>query len=119
MNQLFANGLIAASIYALSGIGFALIYRTTGFFHFAHASVISLGAYLVYFTTVRLHLPIPVAMLVAIGGGTALGCCIDLGLYRPLRHRRASPSVRAAASSSISRCAPAIPTSLRSAMRSR
>ena len=36
LNQLFLNGIIAVSIYALIAIGFTVIYRTVKFFHFAH-----------------------------------------------------------------------------------
>ncbi len=42
--QLFINGIIAAGIYALVGLGFALIYNTTRFFHFAHGVVYAAGA---------------------------------------------------------------------------
>lgn len=42
INQLFINGLIAGSIYALIALGFALIYGTTRFFHFVRA-VIKVG----------------------------------------------------------------------------
>ena len=34
--QIFINGLIAGSIYALLALGLGLIYSTTRFFHFAH-----------------------------------------------------------------------------------
>jgi len=46
--QLFVNGLIAGSIYALVALGFGLIYATTRFFHFAHGAVYTAGAYLAY-----------------------------------------------------------------------
>jgi len=35
-NQLLLNGIIAGSIYALIALGFAIIYKTVRFFHFAH-----------------------------------------------------------------------------------
>jgi len=41
--QLFVNGLIAGSIYALVAVGFGLIYSTTRFFHFAHGAVYAAG----------------------------------------------------------------------------
>ncbi len=46
--QLLLNGIIAGSIYALIAIGFALIYRTVRFFHFAHGAVYTVGAYAGY-----------------------------------------------------------------------
>ena len=48
MTQLFLNGLIAGSIYALIALGFTVIYRTVKFFHFAHGVVYAAGAYLAY-----------------------------------------------------------------------
>ena len=47
-NQLFLNSLIAGSIYALIAIGFAIIYKTVKFFHFAHGVVYASGAYIAY-----------------------------------------------------------------------
>lgn len=46
--QLFLNGIIAGSIYALIAIGFTIIYKTVKFFHFAHGVVYTTGAYLAY-----------------------------------------------------------------------
>lgn len=48
IGQLIINGLIAGSIYALIALGFAIIYRTVKFFHFAHGVVYTTGAYLAY-----------------------------------------------------------------------
>ena len=42
------NGFIAGSIYALIALGFAVIYRTVKFFHFAHGVVYAAGSYLAY-----------------------------------------------------------------------
>lgn len=33
--QLFLNGIISGGIYALVALGFAIIYKTVRFFHFA------------------------------------------------------------------------------------
>ncbi|MDP2754517.1 MAG: hypothetical protein Q8P40_09035 [Nitrospirota bacterium] len=41
-NQLFLNGIIAGSIYALIALGFTVIYKTVRFFHFAHMELMSL-----------------------------------------------------------------------------
>jgi len=48
ISQLFLNSLIAGSIYALIAIGFAIIYKTVKFFHFAHGVVYATGAYVAY-----------------------------------------------------------------------
>lgn len=46
--QLFLNGIIAGSIYALIALGFTVIYKTVRFFHFAHGVVFAWGAYCAY-----------------------------------------------------------------------
>jgi len=48
VNQLVLNGIIAGAIYALVGLGFALVYRTVRFFHLAHGAVYAVGAYVAY-----------------------------------------------------------------------
>jgi branched-chain amino acid transport system permease protein len=48
INELILNGIIAGSIYALIALGFAVIYRTVKFFHFAHGVVYAAGAYLAF-----------------------------------------------------------------------
>jgi len=54
--QLVWNGILAGSIYALAALGFAVIYRTVRFFHFAHGAVYTFGAYMAYTLIVLAHL---------------------------------------------------------------
>ncbi len=92
MNQLLLNGLIAGSIYALVALGFAVIYRTVRFFHFAHGAVYAVGAYVGYSVVIGFG-AYPVVGVLA--GGLAAGfagVAIDLLVYRPLR-RRKSPNL--------------------------
>lgn len=46
--QLLLNGIVAGGIYALIALGFAVIYKTVRFFHFAHGVVYAAGAYFAY-----------------------------------------------------------------------
>jgi len=87
--QLVLNGIIAGSIYALIALGFALIYRTVKFFHFAHGVVYATGAYLAYTLVISLGLnPIVSFFLATIFAGV-IGVVIDRGVYLPLRKRKA------------------------------
>jgi branched-chain amino acid transport system permease protein len=43
--QAILNGLVLGCLYALTAVSFNLIYGTCRFFHFAHSSVIAVGAY--------------------------------------------------------------------------
>ena len=87
--QLFVNGLIAGTIYALVALGFGLIYATTRFFHFAHGAVYTAGAYLAY-SGWLLGLNLPGAVLLAVIDTPILGAVLEIGVYRPLRRKAAS-----------------------------
>jgi branched-chain amino acid transport system permease protein len=87
--QLFVNGLIAGSIYALVALGFGLIYSTTRFFHFAHGAVYTAGAYLAY-SGWLLGLSPPIAITLAVIGTCILGALLEMGVFRPLRRKGAS-----------------------------
>ena len=88
--QLVVNGLVQGCEYALVALGFALILYATGTFHFAHGAVYVWGAYLVYLLHVKLSFPIVAAALGAAIGCAALGCLIELLVYRPVRRRTQS-----------------------------
>ena len=88
--QLLANALATAGIYVLMGVGLSIIYRVSRVFHFAHGSVYTVAAYVLFVLSVRLGVPLPVALLVAVGLSASVGYGIDICLYRPLARRRVS-----------------------------
>ncbi len=92
-NQLLINALIASSIYILVAVSFSLIYQTTRFFHFAHAVVFTSGAYFTYMFYKLFHLPLFLAIPVAVAIAALLGCCMEILIYKPLRRNHASPMV--------------------------
>lgn len=65
--QLALTGLALGSGYALSGLGFVLIYKATGVFNFSHGQLTMAGAYFFYMFQVQMSLPswwsVPAAML--------------------------------------------------------
>lgn len=87
--QLLATGLVVGSLYALCALGWGLIYGTTLHFHVAHGAVFSLAAYFAYVGQQILHLPLWVAVVVAVLGAAAAGLLIDLLLYQQLERRGA------------------------------
>ncbi len=87
--QLLVNGLIAASFYALAGVSWGVIYRTTHIFHFAHHLVFSVAGYAAIMLTVA-NLPYYLGLPAAIVTGALLGCAIDALLYRRLRRSGAT-----------------------------
>jgi branched-chain amino acid transport system permease protein len=54
--QLFVNGLITASFYALAGVSWGVIYRTTHIFHFSHHLVCSVAGYAAILAPTEAHL---------------------------------------------------------------
>lgn len=93
LNQLLLNALIASSIYILVAVSFSLIYQTTRFFHFAHAVVFTFGAYFTYLFHKLLYFPIYVGIPIAVILSALVGCGMELGVYRNLRKKKASPMV--------------------------
>jgi len=89
VQQLVLNGMIAGAIYALVGLGFALVYRTVRFFHFAHGVVYAVGAYAAYGLAAGLRAPVAGAWLLGVGCAALVGIGIDRLVYRPLRTRKA------------------------------
>jgi branched-chain amino acid transport system permease protein len=91
MAQLLVNVLIATGITTLVALGFALIYQTTHFFDFAYGVILTTGAYTTFFGKEWLHLPLPIAALLAAAFSGLLGYTIERLIYLPIRRRGATP----------------------------
>jgi branched-chain amino acid transport system permease protein len=63
--QLVVSGIVVGSIYALSGLGFVLIYKSSRVLNIAHGQFIALGAFITYALTVGLHIPIYISFLLS------------------------------------------------------
>lgn len=91
--QLTINISISAAVFCLVGVGFSLVYKTGGFFHFAHGAIFTVGAYVTFLFAVWLKLPIPLSILLAILLSILLGCLLEVSVYRALRRQSASPLI--------------------------
>lgn len=89
--QYLLSGLSTGAIYSLIGIGFAIIYNSTGIINFAQGEFFMLGGMMTYYFLSVAHLPLPVAMLLAIMLTTAVGVLFERLAIRPLRN--ASPLI--------------------------
>jgi branched-chain amino acid transport system permease protein len=88
--QLVINGLQLGAIYALTAVGFSLIFGTTKVFHVAHGAAFTIAAYLFWWTNMVLRLPWPVAALVAVLAAVLFGLFMERFIYRPIqRHEGA------------------------------
>ena len=81
------NGLVLGSLYVLVALGLTLIYGVLVQINFAHADIVTLGAFSAYFFTHALggaYLP---SIAVALVVGAALGFLINAAVFAPLRER--------------------------------
>ncbi len=88
--QLLLNGLILGSEYALLGISWAVIFNTTGTFHFAHGIIYTAGAYGAIFCAEMLRLPVPVSIAGGVLTAVLLAMAIDQWAYEPMRRKQAT-----------------------------
>lgn len=105
-NYVVVAGSVTGSIYAMGAIGVTLIYSILRFAHFAHADMMTLGAFIVLLLTLTfphagdvIGLPTAVVMLpiaMAITSLVAVG--IDRVFYQPLRDHGVKPVVMVIAS---------------------
>lgn len=88
-SQLLANAIISASLIFIVACGFALIYRVTRCFHFAHAIVFTAGAYVAFLFHRLIGLPLSISVVITVVLTAILGATIEVGLYRALRRKGA------------------------------
>lgn len=88
--QFVISGISIGCIYGLVGIGFSVIYNSSGIINFAQGAFVMLGGMVTYVLYSLAGLPLIVAIAGAIAGVTALGLVIELLLIRQLRRREAS-----------------------------
>jgi branched-chain amino acid transport system permease protein len=83
--QYLVSGLSTGAIYALIGIGFAIIYNSTEIINFAQGELVMLGGMFTLFFLETLKLPLPLAILLAVLATTACGVLFERLTIRPLK----------------------------------
>jgi branched-chain amino acid transport system permease protein len=83
--QFFISGITNGSIYALIALGFCLIQNATGLVNFAQGDFVMIGAMLMITLYQGVHLPMPVAFVLATGTVALIGIALEQG---PLKHSR-------------------------------
>ncbi len=82
--DLFVNGLLIGSMYALVALGFVLIYKATSVINFAQGDLVMFGGYLAAAGLSLYHLPLWVAAPVMLALMVVLGFALERGILRPL-----------------------------------
>lgn len=77
-------GIVSGCVYALIGVGFILIRKTSGVFNLAQGQIVIFGAYLLYFVAVTLSVNLWLGVALTICVGAAVGLLIERVLMRPL-----------------------------------
>jgi branched-chain amino acid transport system permease protein len=64
--QLVVSGIVVGSIYALSALGFVLIYKSSRVLNIAHGQIIAAGAFITYALTAWVGIPIYISFLLSL-----------------------------------------------------
>ena len=64
--QLVVSGIVVGSIYALSALGFVLIYKSSRVLNIAHGQIIAIGAFTAYALTAWAGLPVYISFLLSL-----------------------------------------------------
>lgn len=79
-----SNGLALGSIYALTAIGFTMVYGIISLINFAHGDIYMLGAFLALTAVSVFHLSLVPAFLIGMFGAGLFGVFLARLAYKPL-----------------------------------
>ena len=82
--QLVLNGLVIGSIYALVGLGFVVIYKSSSILNFAQGEFLMLGAYVCVAIFTAYHVPFWAAFVLTLVFSAVLGILMERLLLRPM-----------------------------------
>jgi branched-chain amino acid transport system permease protein len=82
--QLVLNGLVIGSIYALVGLGFVIIYKSSSILNFAQGEFLMLGAYVCLAIFAGTKVPFAVAFALTLAFSALLGVLMERVLLRPM-----------------------------------
>ena len=81
------NGVVLGSLYVLVALGLTLVYGVLVQINFAHADVVTLGAFAAYFFVNGLGGGYIASVAVALAIGGVLGWLMNAAIFAPLRER--------------------------------
>jgi branched-chain amino acid transport system permease protein len=81
------NGIVLGSLYVLVALGLTLIYGVLVQINFAHADIVTVGAFAAYFFTFSFGGNYLTSIGVALLVGAALGWLVNAAIFAPLRER--------------------------------
>lgn len=84
--QFLFSGLTVGATYGLTALGFTIIFNTTGIINFAQGEFVMLGGMCSVFLVSALHIPLPLAILLAVIATTFVGALIERFTIRPVKN---------------------------------
>ena len=87
--QTTLNGLTSGAYFALGAVGLTFVYGSLRLVNFAHGDFLTFGAYIAFLANVTLHLPLVLAVLLAMATTATLGALTEVLMWRPMRARGA------------------------------
>ncbi len=82
--QLLINGLSLGFLYALSALGFVMIFKSSSVLNLAHGELLAIGAFLFLVLSSWANLPAVLAFALTLVGTFALGFIVERLFLRPL-----------------------------------
>lgn len=82
--QLLVNGISLGFLYALSALGFVMIFKSSSVLNFAHGELLAIGAFIFLVLSAWAKLPIILAFALTLMASFALGFVIERLFLRPL-----------------------------------
>jgi len=82
--QLLVNGISLGFLYALSALGFVMIFKSSSVLNFAHGELLAIGAFLFLVLSSWANLPIVIAFAFTLIGSFSLGFIIERFFLRRL-----------------------------------
>lgn len=82
--QQFINALSLGGIYAILGLGLAMVFSIFGLINFAHGDLMTIAGYVLFFT-LSVGLPFALAAILAVAAATVAAMLMERVAFRPLR----------------------------------
>src|SRR6202049_1700766 len=78
------GGVLFGSVYGLMALGLTLVWGAVRLLNLAHGAIFVVGAYIAYWAVSSLHLPILVALPIAVAASAAFAYAMHLVFIRPV-----------------------------------
>lgn len=84
LSYLLLSGVTTGALYALVALGIVVVNKATGVINFAHGELFMFSGFVAWMLHVQMGVDYPVALLLAVATGFALGAATDRIAFRPL-----------------------------------